>query len=127
MASWLLVCSSSILDRPTLCGLAEPEAFVHPGPQAHVGRALASQATQGRVGRFLAGVADRAPAVLHGLGQPDLLEVTGGQPARLPGHDFGRRAAGVVICHSLTRRPRQSAPPHRTGHDEPQPRRVMAA
>ena len=60
-------------------GLAEPQTLVHLGPQATVRRTLTGQAAQRRIGRFLAGVADRAATALDGLGQTDLLEVTGGQ------------------------------------------------
>jgi hypothetical protein len=53
--------------------------MVESGAEASVGRALACQAPKGAVGSFLSGVADRAPATLERFGQPNLLEVAGGQ------------------------------------------------
>jgi hypothetical protein len=56
-------------------GSAEAEPVVHLGPQATIRGALPGQTAQGRVARFLTGVANRAEPTLERLRQADLLEV----------------------------------------------------
>jgi hypothetical protein len=67
-------------------GLAETEAFVHLGPKPPVRGTLSGQTAESGEGGLLASVADGAAAALERLRQADLIEIAGGQLARLPAH-----------------------------------------
>ena len=117
VASWLLVWSSSILERPRLCGWQKPEALVHLGPQASIRGAFAGEAPK-RGDRPLPGGRRRPGSGPAPAPRP------GGSPrsrgrAALTGPVTGSPSSAGLVIATAYRAP--SASPGHRGVRDPEP------